>query len=60
MKYQAKMKTKKDTTIKIRISTNEKDMLKDTAQKQQKTMSNILREAIVKNNEIQQKNNEKS
>jgi uncharacterized protein (DUF1778 family) len=50
---------KKDTTIKIRISTNEKDMLKDTAQQQQKTMSNILREAIVKNNEIQRKNNEK-
>ena len=42
---------KKDTTIKIRISTNEKDMLKDTAQQQQKTMSNILRDAIVKYNE---------
>lgn len=46
-----KMNTKKDTTIKIRISTSEKDMLKAAAQQQQKTMSNILRDAIVKNNE---------
>ena len=45
------MNTKKDTTIKIRISTSEKEMLKETAHKQQKTMSNILRDAIVKKNE---------
>jgi DNA-directed RNA polymerase subunit L len=53
------MNTKKDTTIKIRITSQEKNELKATAHKQQKTMSNILREAIVKNNEIQRKNNEK-
>jgi uncharacterized protein (DUF1778 family) len=46
------MNTKKDTTIKIRITSQEKnELLKATAHKQQKTMSNILREAIVKNNE---------
>lgn len=42
---------KKDTTIKIRITTQEKNELKETATKQQKTMSNMLRDAIVKYNE---------
>ena len=52
MKYQPKKKnTKKDTTIKIRITSQEKNELKATATKQQKTMSNLLRDAIVKYNE---------
>jgi DNA-directed RNA polymerase subunit L len=45
------MNTKKDTTIKIRITSQEKNELKATATKQQKTMSNMLRDAIVKYNE---------
>ena len=45
------MNTKKDTTIKIRITSQEKNELKATATKQQKTMSNLLRDAIVKYNE---------
>lgn len=45
------MNTKKDTTIKIRITSQEKNELKAIATKQQKTMSNMLRDAIVKYNE---------
>lgn len=45
------MRNKKDTTIKIRITSQEKNELKKTAKKQHKTMSNLLRDAIVKYNE---------
>ena len=45
------MNNKKDTTIKIRITSQEKHELKENATKQQKTMSNMLRDAIVKYNE---------
>ena len=48
MKYQAKMKTKKDTTIKIRISTQDKETIQATATQQHKTLSTYVRDVALK------------
>ena len=48
MKYQAKMKTKKDTTIKIRISTQDKETIQATATQQHKTLSTYVRDEALK------------
>ncbi len=37
---------KKDTILRIRISTGDKAIVKEKAQKKQKTMSNYIREKI--------------
>ena len=43
------MNTKKDTTIKIRISTRDKELVLDEAKKQHSTLSNYVRTKIIKN-----------
>jgi predicted DNA binding CopG/RHH family protein len=42
------MNTKKDTTIKIRISTQDKESIRATASQQQKTISTYVREEALK------------
>jgi len=42
------MNTKKDTTIKIRISTRDKEIVQDQAKKQHSTLSNYVRTKIIK------------
>jgi hypothetical protein len=42
------MNTKKDTTIKIRISTRDKEIVQDQAKKEHSTLSNYVRTKIIK------------
>jgi len=42
------MNTKKDTTIKIRISTSDKEIVQDQAKKEHSTLSNYVRTKIIK------------
>jgi len=42
------MNTKKDTTIKIRISTRDKEIAQDQAKKEHSTLSNYVRTKIIK------------
>jgi uncharacterized protein (DUF1778 family) len=48
LKYQAKMKIKKDTTIKIRISTRDKEIIQDQARQEHSTLSNYIRTKMIK------------
>lgn len=43
-----KMNTKKDTTLKIRISTQDKETIRATASKQHKTISTYVRDEALK------------
>jgi len=43
------MNIKKDTTLKIRISTQDKQSIKDQAHKEQSTLSNYVRTKIMTN-----------
>ena len=42
------MNTKKDTTIKIRISTRDKEIVQNQAKKEHSTLSNYVRTKIIK------------
>ncbi len=42
------MKTKKDTTLKIRISTQDKENIRTTASQQHKTISTYIRDKALK------------
>lgn len=42
------MNTKKDTTLKIRISTQDKETIRATASKQHKTISTYVRDEALK------------
>jgi len=42
------MNTKKDTTIKIRISTRDKEIVQDQAKREHSTLSNYVRTKIIK------------
>ena len=42
------MNTKKDTTLKIRISLEDKETIRDTAKQQHKTISSYVRDASLK------------
>ena len=42
------MNTKKDTTLRIRISNQDKEIIRATAQKQHKTISTYVRDASLK------------
>jgi uncharacterized protein (DUF1778 family) len=42
------MNTKKDTTLRIRISNQDKETIRATAQQQQKTISTYVRDASLK------------
>jgi uncharacterized protein (DUF1778 family) len=48
LKYQAKMNTKKDTILRIRISNQDKDAIRKTAEREQKTISAYVRDASLK------------
>lgn len=49
MKYLRKMKNKKDTTLKIRISILDKQEVRDKAKKEQRTISSYVRRKITSN-----------
>ena len=42
------MNTKKDTTLRIRISNQDKEIIRNAAEKQQKTISTYVRDASLK------------
>ena len=42
------MNTKKDTTIKIRISSRDKEIVQDQAKREHSTLSNYVRTKIIK------------
>ena len=49
MKYQQEMNTKKDTTLKIRISHLDKQEVRNKAKKEQRTISSYVRKKITGN-----------
>jgi flagellar biosynthesis/type III secretory pathway protein FliH len=46
------MNTKKDTTIKIRISTRDKEIVQDQAKRELSTLSNYVRTKIIKDERV--------